>query len=289
MSKDPDSKMIHEALCDRFRRVVDPYATSETMMELHGIEVNDRAVRLVEDAWKRDRDDRRPLWSADGRHLRWAWRVALQRREIVTLKEASILWLMSEESMEEVVRRVGRTSPRPLSLGDYDSSWGRRYLDARVLKDVDWDLRSRMYTATECCPDVYGVVLHEKLREAYGVEVEPALDETILRTGERAYARVHDVVSDQRLSLRRQNVWLQYRDRPHAATYDAVSLPTLVGLGGEAVGYIPEYDLRRVGGPDEVSCPDDCGRYDPRLSAQDNWRRYFGGEGNSSEPGTAST
>lgn len=281
----PPEWAAHEDLCDRFRRVVDPYATPETMLELHGIEVNPLAVQLVERTWSRD--NALPLWSADGRHLRWAWRIVLQRHELVTVKEASIAWLMSEESMEEVVRRIGRASPRPLAMSDVDSAWGPRYLDARVLKDIDQDLRSRMYTVTDCCSDVYGVVLHQRLREVYGVEVEPALDEMILSTGERAYARVHDVVAGTRLSLRRQNVWLSYRDRPLAAPADTVSLPTLVEIGDEAVKYLADYDLRKVEEPDVVGAPDDCGRCDPRLSAQDNWRRYFGGD--SSEPGAAST
>lgn len=283
----PPEWTAHEDLCDRFRRVVDPYATPDTLLELHGIEVNDLAVRLVEDTWSRD--SRCPLWSADGRHLRWAWRVVLQRHEIVTLKAASILWLMSEESMEEVVRRIGRTSPRPLAMYDIDSAWGRRYLDARVLKDVDRDLRSHMYTVTDCCPDVYGVVLHTKLREVYGMEVEPALDETILHAGEHAYAPILDVVSGKRLSSRRQNVWLQHRDRPLAVPPDVVSIPTLVELGDEAVKYLADYDLCKVEEPDGVGHPDDCGRYDPRLSARDNWHRYFGKDPDSSETGTAST
>lgn len=271
----PPEWTAFEDLRDRFRRVVDPYATAETLLTLHGIEVNPASLRLVERAWGQDRDSRYPLRDKDGRHLRWAWRTVLQRHKLLTVKEAALRWSMSEDNMTALVEIARRAGPRPLALRDVDSQWGDRYLDERVLDDLDNELLDPVFMSRNCCVDVHMYTLHHRIKEVYGLMVDPVFDEVILAQGERAFVSTCDVVTGKAMSTRRQNVWLAYQDRPFTAPFDACAIPTVWELGDEVVPYLAEHDLNAQERPDDVRHSDDCGRYDPKLTPEENWESYF--------------
>ncbi len=262
-------------LRDRFKRVVDPYATAETMFELHGIEVNAASIHLVERTWSQDKNARYPLRDKDGRHLRWAWRSVLQLHKLITVKEAALQWAMSEDNMVRLVRGVRWVGARPLAMSTLESQWGDHYLDDRVLDDLENELLDPVLMSRNCCVDVHMVTLHHQIEKVYGFKVDPVFDEVILARGERAFGSTRDVVTGKAMSTRRENVWLDYRDRPVTAPYDACAIPTVRDLGGEALPYLAGYHYNIQERTDDVSHADDCGLYDPKLTPEENWAKYF--------------